>query len=57
MIRVAVDRYGTVGKRVVDATVEVVGTSGTHPLTGALVAAARRYPLPGVNGEPGGDGS
>jgi len=47
MIRVAVDRYGTVGKRVADATVEVVRISGTHPLTGALVAAGRRYPLPG----------
>jgi glyceraldehyde-3-phosphate dehydrogenase (NAD(P)) len=50
MIRVAVNGYGTIGKRVADAAaaqddMEVVGVSKTHPGPGAFVAAERGYPI------------
>lgn len=50
MIRVAVNGYGTIGKRVADAAaaqqdMEVVGVSKTHPTPEAFVAAERGYPL------------
>jgi glyceraldehyde-3-phosphate dehydrogenase/erythrose-4-phosphate dehydrogenase len=50
MIRVAVNGYGTIGKRVADAVaaqddMEVVGVSKTHPSPEAFVAAERGYPL------------
>jgi glyceraldehyde-3-phosphate dehydrogenase (NAD(P)) len=50
MIRVAVNGYGTIGKRVADAVaaqddMEVVGVSKTHPSAEALIAIDRRYPL------------
>lgn len=50
MIRVAVNGYGTIGKRVADAVaaqddMEVVGVSKVHPGPEAFVAAERGYPL------------
>ncbi|MEN6518661.1 MAG: type II glyceraldehyde-3-phosphate dehydrogenase [Methanospirillum sp.] len=50
MIQVAVNGYGTIGKRVADAAaaqedMEVVGVSKTHPTPEAFVAAERGYPL------------
>ncbi len=50
MIRVAVNGYGTIGKRVADAVaaqddMEVIGVSKVHPGPEAFVAAERGYPL------------
>jgi glyceraldehyde-3-phosphate dehydrogenase (NAD(P)) len=50
MIRVAVNGYGTIGKRVADAVaaqedMEVIGVSKTRPSSEAFVAVERNYPL------------
>ena len=50
MIRVAINGYGTIGKRVADAVaaqpdMEVVGVSKTRPSSEALIANERGYPL------------
>jgi glyceraldehyde-3-phosphate dehydrogenase (NAD(P)) len=50
MIRVAVNGYGTIGKRVADAVaaqddMELVGVSKTHPSSEAMIAVVRGYPL------------
>ena len=50
MIRVAINGYGTIGKRVADAVaaqadMKVVGVSKTKPSHEAFVAKARGYPL------------
>jgi len=50
MIRVAINGYGTIGKRVADAVaaqpdMEIVGVSKTRPSAEAFVAAKREYPL------------
>lgn len=50
MIRVAINGYGTIGKRVADAVaaqddMKVVGVSKTHPGPEAFVAVKRGYPL------------
>ena len=50
MIRVAINWYGTVGKRVADAVaaqkdMKVVGVSKTRPNAEAFIAKQRGYPL------------
>jgi len=50
MIRVAVNGYGTIGKRVADAVaaqpdMEIVGVSKTRPSAEAYAAASRGFPL------------
>ena len=50
MIRVAINGYGTIGKRVADAVaaqpdMEVVGVSKTRPSSEAYIANKRGYPL------------
>ena len=50
MIKVAINGYGTIGKRVADAVssqpdMEIIGVSKTKPGFEALVAKARNYPL------------
>jgi len=50
MIRVAINGYGTIGKRVADAVaaqpdMEVVGVSKTRPSSEAFIANERGYPL------------
>ena len=50
MIKVAVNGYGTIGKRVADAVaaqpdMEVIGVSKTKPGAEAFVALERGYPL------------
>ena len=50
MIRVAINGYGTIGKRVADAVaaqkdMKVVGVSKTRPNAEAFVAKQRGYPL------------
>ncbi|WP_373838814.1 type II glyceraldehyde-3-phosphate dehydrogenase [Methanospirillum sp.] len=50
MIKVAVNGYGTIGKRVADAVsnqkdMEIIGVSKTKPSAEALVAVQRGYPL------------
>ena len=50
MIKVAVNGYGTIGKRVADAVsaqpdMEIIGVSKTKPGAEALVAVKRGYPL------------
>ncbi|WOF17202.1 type II glyceraldehyde-3-phosphate dehydrogenase [Methanoplanus sp. FWC-SCC4] len=50
MIKVAVNGYGTIGKRVADAVsaqkdMEIIGVSKTRPSSEALVANKRGYPL------------
>ena len=50
MIRVAINGYGTIGKRVADAVaaqpdMKVVGVSKTRPSHEAYVARERGYPL------------
>jgi len=50
MIRVAINGYGTIGKRVADAVsaqpdMKVVGVSKTRPSHEAFVAKSRGYPL------------
>ena len=50
MIKVAVNGYGTIGKRVADAVaaqpdMEIIGVSKTKPGAEALVAVQRGYPL------------
>jgi len=50
MIRVAINGYGTIGKRVADAVnaqpdMEVVGVSKTKPSAEAYIAAKKGYPL------------
>ncbi len=50
MIRVAVNGYGTIGKRVADAVaaqpdMEIVGVSKTKPSAEAYIAKMRGYPL------------
>ena len=50
MIRVAINGYGTIGKRVADAVaaqkdMKVVGVSKTRPNAEAFVAKQRNYPL------------
>jgi glyceraldehyde-3-phosphate dehydrogenase (NAD(P)) len=50
MIKVAINGYGTIGKRVADAVaaqpdMEIVGVSKTRPSAEAFIAKSRRYPL------------
>ncbi|MEI6840956.1 MAG: type II glyceraldehyde-3-phosphate dehydrogenase [Methanomicrobiales archaeon] len=50
MIKVAINGYGTIGKRVADAVaaqpdMEVVGVSKTRPNADAFIAKSRGYPL------------
>jgi glyceraldehyde-3-phosphate dehydrogenase (NAD(P)) len=50
MIKVAINGYGTIGKRVADAVaaqtdMEIIGVSKTRPSAEAFVAKARGYPL------------
>ena len=50
MIKVAINGYGTIGKRVADAVaaqedMEIIGVSKTRPSSEALVANKRGYPL------------
>jgi glyceraldehyde-3-phosphate dehydrogenase (NAD(P)) len=50
MIKVAINGYGTIGKRVADAVaaqpdMEVVGVSKTRPSAEAFIAQSRGYPL------------
>jgi len=50
MIKVAVNGYGTIGKRVADAVavqkdMKIIGVSKTRPSAEAFVAKARNYPL------------
>ena len=50
MIKVAVNGYGTIGKRVADAVsvqkdMEIIGVSKTRPSAEALVAVQRGYPI------------
>ena len=50
MIKVAVNGYGTIGKRVADAVsvqkdMEIIGVSKTRPSAEALVAVQRGYPV------------
>jgi glyceraldehyde-3-phosphate dehydrogenase (NAD(P)) len=50
MIKVAINGYGTIGKRVADAVaaqkdMEIVGVSKTRPTAEALIAVQRGYPL------------
>ncbi|MFH0967209.1 MAG: type II glyceraldehyde-3-phosphate dehydrogenase [Methanobacteriota archaeon] len=50
MIKVAINGYGTIGKRVADAAaaqkdMEIIGVSKTRPTAEALVAVKRGYPV------------
>jgi len=50
MIRVAINGYGTIGKRVADAVaaqpdMKVIGVSKTKPSHEAFIAKSRGYPL------------
>ena len=50
MIKVAINGYGTIGKRVADAVaaqkdMKVIGVSKTRPNAEAFVAKQRGYPL------------
>ena len=50
MIKVAINGYGTIGKRVADAVaaqpdMEIIGVSKTRPNAEAFIAKSRGYPL------------
>ncbi|PKL60188.1 MAG: type II glyceraldehyde-3-phosphate dehydrogenase [Methanomicrobiales archaeon HGW-Methanomicrobiales-4] len=50
MIKVAINGYGTIGKRVADAAaaqkdMEIIGVSKTRPTAEALIAVKRGYPI------------
>ena len=50
MIKVAINGYGTIGKRVADAAaaqkdMEIIGVSKTRPTAEALIAVKRGFPV------------
>jgi glyceraldehyde-3-phosphate dehydrogenase (NAD(P)) len=50
MIKVAINGYGTIGKRVADAVsaqqdMEIIGVSKTKPSAEALIAVQKGYPV------------